>query len=357
MFEVEELLTFVTNNEFISDLHLTPNRHPLIRRNGDIKPVKQFGDELTPSRVEEIALELMNDEQKKEFEAKGEIDFSFSISGKGRFRANIYRQRHSVGVALRVLSSDIKSIDELGLPPVINNLTQKNHGLILCTGPTGSGKSTTLAAMIDLINRERECHILTLEDPIEYLHNHKKAIVHQREIGVDTKSFATGLRAALRQDPDIILVGEMRDLEVIKTAVEASETGHLVMATLHTNDASQSMDRIIDVFPPHQQEQIRMQLALVIEGVISQQLIPRADKPGMVPAVEIMLGTSAIRNLIRENKTHQIYSVIQTGGRHEMQTIDMHLTQLCKEQKITREEAMKRASNPDYIKRRLLGRS
>lgn len=254
-------------------------------------------------------------------------------------------------MALRIIPNQIPSIEELGLPEVVRELALRPNGLVLCTGPTGSGKSTTLAAMLDLINRSRSCHILTLEDPIEYLHTHKKSLVHQREVGADTKNFSNGLRAALRQDPDVILVGEMRDLETISIAVEAAETGHLVFATLHTNDAPGTIDRIIDVFPPNQQQQIRTQLSAVLQGVLAQQLLKRVDKPGRVAALEVMVVNPAIRNLIREGKTHQIYSAMQTGAKLGMQTMDACLARLCREGIISTDEAKAHATNEDFIER------
>jgi len=259
---------------------------------------------------------------------RGEIDLAYSLPGVSRFRVNVFHQRGSVGAAIRLIPRNIPDLERLGLPPVVAELAERQHGLVLVTGPTGSGKSTTLAAMVDRINRERSCHIITLEDPIEYLHQHRRSIVNQREVGADTRSFASALRAALRQDPDVILVGEMRDLETIATAITAAETGHLVLATLHTSSAVQSIDRIIDVFPSHQQGQVRIQLADTLEGVITQQLWLRADRTGRVAAVEVLAATPAVKNLIREGKTHQIISSIQTGGRYGMQTMEMALRQL-----------------------------
>lgn len=311
-----------------SDVHLTVASPPIIRVNGRLK---RLGEEkLTPEDAMRIIQEVLTPEQIEAFEAKGELDISYSNPGFGRFRVNVYKQRGSYSMALRVVALNIPSMDALRLPLVLKELATKQRGLILVTGPTGSGKSTTLAAMIDHMNQTRNEHIITIEDPIEYLHKHQLSIVNQREIGHDSHSFANALRAALRQDPDIILVGEMRDLETIGTAITAAETGHLVMSTLHTIGAAKTVDRIIDVFPPHQQQQVRVQLASVIEAVISQQILPKADGTGRVAAFEIMVANAAIRNLIREGKTHQIQNVIQTGSNQGMQTMDASLLELYK---------------------------
>lgn len=311
-----------------SDVHLTVASPPIIRVNGRLK---RLGEEkLTPEDAMRIIQEVLTPEQIEAFEAKGELDISYSNPGFGRFRVNVYKQRGSYSMALRVVALNIPSMDALRLPLVLKELATKQRGLILVTGPTGSGKSTTLAAMIDHMNQTRNEHIITIEDPIEYLHKHQLSIVNQREIGHDSHSFANALRAALRQDPDIILVGEMRDLETIGTAITAAETGHLVMSTLHTIGAAKTVDRIIDVFPPHQQQQVRVQLASVIEAVISQQILPKADGTGRVAAFEIMVANAAIRNLIREGKTHQIQNVIQTGANQGMQTMDASLLELYK---------------------------
>nr|WP_269467435.1 type IV pilus twitching motility protein PilT [Anoxybacter fermentans] len=348
---VDQLLCDVAFDPLISDLHLTVNSPPIVRINGDLQPLARYESVLSYKQLIEIAKYLMSEEQYREFEEKGEYDFSYSLESVGRFRVNAYFQRGTVSLALRVIPNKIPSIDDLGLPLVIKELAMKKNGLILCTGPTGSGKSTTLASMLDLINCTRTCHIITLEDPIEYLHTHKKSLIHQREIGADTQSFASGLRAALRQDPDVILVGEMRDLETISIALEAAETGHLVLATLHTNNAPGAIDRIIDVFPPNQQQQIRIQLATVIQGVIAQQLVKRVDRRGRVAAVEVMVATPAIRNLIRENKAHQIYSVIQTGARFGMQTMDNCLIRLYRDGIISFEDGRAKAVNVEYFER------
>ncbi|KXG76022.1 Twitching mobility protein [Fervidicola ferrireducens] len=310
-----------------SDIHLTVGLPPVLRCDGVLQPQLKW-PVLGASDTERLAREIL-DGRWDEFTQKKELDLAYSVPGLGRFRVNAFFQRGSVGLAIRLVGDVIRSIEELGLPPVIGELADKNHGLVLVTGPTGSGKTTTLAAMIDRINETRSCHIVTLEDPIEYLHRHKKSIVNQREIGSDSPSFASALRAALRQDPDVILVGEMRDLETIATAITAAETGHLVLATLHTGSAVQSIDRIIDMFPPHQQNQVRSQLADVLIGVVTQRLLPRADGRGRVAAVEILIATPAVRNLIREGKTYQIVSLMQTGSRFGMQTMEMALHQLC----------------------------
>ncbi len=328
-----------------SDVHITVGVPPVFRVNGHLvraeHPVLSVQD--TASFVEEITKE----EQRQRFFEQGELDFSFAIPGVSRFRVNLFRQRGSMGLAIRVVNERILTLDQLGHPEILKTLARNSRGLVLVTGPTGSGKSTTLAAMINLINNERACHILTLEDPIEYLHKHRKSIVNQREIHADSKSFANALRAALREDPDVILVGEMRDAETIGIAVTAAETGHLVFATLHTGDASQTIDRIIDVFPPYQQQQIRVQLSLTLQGIISQQLIPRRDGTGRMVALEILTATPAVRNLIREGKSHQILSIIQTGARNGMQSMDSSLKALYTSGAITYEDAIIRASNPE----------
>lgn len=355
MIDIEQLLRDVANDPLISDLHLTVNSRPIVRTNGDLQPYVKYPQILTFTELTEIAKFMMKEEQYQAFVERGEYDFSYSIQQIGRYRVNAYHQRGAVSMALRIIPNQAPSLDDLGLPPVIKDLATRKNGLVLCTGPTGSGKSTTLASMLDMINRTRTCHIITLEDPIEYLHSHKKSLIHQREIGADTRNFAAGLRAALRQDPDVILVGEMRDLETISTAIEAAETGHLVFATLHTNDAPGTIDRIIDVFPPNQQQQIRTQLATVIQGVIAQQLLKRADRPGRVASVEVMVANPAIRNLIREGKSHQIYSAMQTGAKFGMQTMDSCLVRLCREGIISLEDARNKATNEDFVER-LAGR-
>ncbi len=323
---IQELLEIAVD-QGASDLHLSPGIPPYLRIYGSITPLTVF-DVLYPNDIANIIKPIISQEQLSLLEEKGEIDFSYGLRGLGRFRCSVYQQRGSLTVAMRVINSNILSFEQLGLPEIITDIARKKDGLVLVTGPTGSGKSTTLAAMIDLINQERQGVIITLEDPIEYLHNHNRCIINQREVGTDTFSFANGLRAALRADPDVILVGEMRDLETISTAISAAETGHLVLSTLHTRGAAKTIDRIIDAFPSSNKQQIRVQLSSVLEAVISQQLIPRKSGKGMVPAVEVMLGTPAIRNMIRENKTHQINSLIETGSRFGMRTLDTALDEL-----------------------------
>jgi twitching motility protein PilT len=293
----------------------------------------------------------MNDEQYQQLMERGEFDFSYSSPGRGRYRVNAYRQRGSLGMALRIIPLEIPSMQQLGLPPVLSDLARLPRGLILVTGPTGSGKSTTLATMIDQINKERKVHILTLEDPIEYLHSHKRSIVNQREIGSDSRSFTSALRGALREDPDVILVGEMRDLDTISIAITAAETGHLVLSTLHTLGSAKTIDRIIDVFPPHQQQQVRVQLSSVIQAVVSQQLLPKADGKGRVAAHEIMISTPAIRNLIREDKVHQIDTAIQTGGKFRMHTMDSSLVNLYNRGLISRDVALTQSINHEEMKK------
>lgn len=332
-----ELLTLVVKNG-ASDLHITVGVPPVLRINGQL--VKLDLPQLTPQDTEEITKDLLSSDELKKLEETGDIDLSYSVQGLGRFRINAYKQRGTYSLAIRSVALRIPTIDELGLPEVIKELSLKTRGLILVTGPTGSGKSTTLASMIDLINDVRNCHILTLEDPIEYLHKHKKSIVNQREIGHDTLSYASALRAALREDPDVILVGEMRDLETIQIAITAAETGHLVLSTLHTIGSAKTIDRIIDVFPPHQQQQIKVQLSNVLEGIISQQLLPKLDNSGRVVAVEVMIATPAIRNLIREGKSFQIQSMVQTGSKFGMMTMDMSISQLLKKNLISMDDAL-----------------
>jgi twitching motility protein PilT len=332
-----------------SDLHITVGVPPVMRINTVLRP---YGDiPLAPKDTEEIALAIMDEEHKKKFDTYGEVDFSYVLPEVARFRVNVYKQRGSIALAFRVIYFKAPTIDELFLPQVLKDLSLKTRGLVLITGPTGSGKSTTLASMVNHINENRNSHIITLEDPIEYLHRHNKSIVNQRDVGTDTHSFEGALRAALREDPDVILVGEMRDLETISTAITAAETGHLVMSTLHTTGAAQSIDRIIDVFPSHQQQQIRIQLAGVIEGIISQQLIPRADGSGMAAALEIMLANNAIRNLIREGKTHQIQNVIETNLKAGMKTLDYSLSELVLKGIVTAEDAIIRSVDHEMLER------
>lgn len=350
--DIDKLLAFGSQAK-ASDIHITVGIPPVFRINGKLKSVDM--PKLTPKDTENIVMQLLKDENKKEaFLRDGEADFSYGVPSIGRFRVNVYRQRGTCAAALRAVAINIPTLEELRMPTVISELARNTRGLVLVTGPTGSGKSTTLAAMIDQINRERACHILTLEDPIEYLHKHNKSIVNQREIGPDTKSYGAALRSALREDPDVILVGEMRDLETISIAITAAETGHFVLSTLHTIGAAQTVDRIIDVFPPHQQEQIRIQLSNVLKGVISQQLLKLKDGNGRTAATEIMVTTSAISNLIREGKSHQIHSMIQTGSKHGMHTMDMSLASLYKRGMIELQDAISYAQDQESIKR-LLG--
>lgn len=333
--------------EKASDLHITTAEPPILRVDGELRPMGET--RLTPADTLELTREITGD-RFAELEAAGELDFSLGVNRLGRFRVNAYRQRGSYGLALRVVHNDIPAMEELGLPPVVAELTRKQRGLILVTGPTGSGKSTTLASMIDMINVERSCHIITLEDPIEYLHTHRRSMVNQREVGSDTHSFANGLRAALREDPDVILVGEMRDLDTISIAVTAAETGHLVLSTVHTMGAANTIDRIIDIFPPYQQPQVRVQLAAVLNGIISQQLILKRNQKGRVGAFEVMIATTAIRNLIREGKSHQIQSNLQTGAKFGMQTMDNALLELYHKSLISRESVQSYSYDLNYVK-------
>jgi twitching motility protein PilT len=337
-----------------SDVHLTPGFPPALRVRGRIVPMDDY-PKLGPQDTREIVYSILNDSQRKRFENQQQLDFAYAIPGVARYRVNCYFQRGAVSAAFRHIPNEIQSLDSLGLPAVMEEFTRKPRGFILVTGPTGSGKSTTLASMVDLINSEREEHILTIEDPIEFLHSHRKCIVNQREIGADALDFAAALKAALREDPDVILVGEMRDLETISTALTAAETGHLVFATLHTQSTAQTVDRIIDVFPPHQQHQVRMQLSIALQGIVTQQLLPTADGSSRVVACEILVPTPAVRNLIREGKTHQIYSALQTSGAVGMQTMDSHLAQLVRSGKVNRTLAEQRASVPEELKRLLGG--
>ena len=337
-----------------SDVHITAGFPPAIRDKGHIKAMEGF-PKLHAQQTREIVYGILNDDQRKRFENNKQLDFAYAIPGVARFRVNCYFQRGSVSAAFRLVPQEIPSLDSLGVPQVLRELTKKPRGFVLVTGPTGSGKSTTLAAMIDVINSEREDHILTIEDPIEFLHKHKHSIVNQREIGSDAPDFALGLRAALRQDPDVILVGEMRDLETISTALTAAETGHLVFATLHTQSTAQTVNRIIDVFPPEQQGQVRTQLSIALQGIVTQQLLPTADGRGRVVACEVLIPTPAVRNLIREGKTHQIYAALQTSGAVGMQTMDADLARLVRGGAITRKLAEQRASVPEELKRLLVG--
>ena len=340
------LKTLVDQNG--TDLHLTTNSPPQIRIDGKMIPLQV--PPMTPPETKSIIYSVLTDSQKHRFEEDLELDFSFGVKGLARFRANVFFQRGAVAGAFRTIPWEIRTFKELGLPEVVSKLCDKPRGLILVTGPTGSGKSTTLAAMLDKVNSERHEHIVTIEDPIEYLHAHKNCLVNQRELHADTRSFPRALRAVLRQDPDIVLIGEMRDLETIESALRIAETGHLTFATLHTNSAAQTINRIIDVFPPHKQSQIRAQLSFVLEGILCQTLLPRADGNGRVLAMEILVPNSAIRNLIREDKIHQIYSAMQVGQlRFGMQTFNQSLASLVLQQKIGRDLGLSMSSRPDEL--------
>ena len=331
-----------------SDLHITTASPPRLRVDGKLVPLDH--PQLTPVETKALCYSILTDAQKHKFEEHNELDLSFGVKGLSRFRGNVFMQRGAVAAAFRTIPFEIKTFRDLGLPEVVNDLVKKPRGLILCTGPTGSGKSTTLAAMIDRINSERYEHIITVEDPIEYLHSHKKCLINQREVTADTKSFKDALRYVLRQDPDVVLIGEMRDLETIEAALTVSETGHLSLATLHTNSAVQTINRIIDVFPPHQQEQIRVQLSFVLEGVLSQQLIAKKSGKGRVLAVELLVPNPAIRNLIREDKIHQIYSMMQTGqSKFGMQTMNQSLIELYTKGHISYEDALGRSPVPEEL--------
>lgn len=347
---IEELLITAKENK-ASDVHITVGLPPKMRINGILVDMEY--PRLLPADTEAVISSMMNDKRLQQFEELGEIDFSYSIPQIGRYRVNVFHQRGSMAASIRLVSTKIPLPEELGIPKSVVDLYQRKRGLVLVTGPTGSGKSTTLASIIDKINSTREVHVITLEDPIEYLHNHKKAMVNQREIGLDTHSYANALRAALREDPDVILVGEMRDLETISTAITAAETGHLVLSTLHTIGAASTIDRIVDVFPPHQQQQIRVQLSMVLESVISQQLIPTADKKSRVAAFEVMHSTPAIKNLIREAKSPQINSTIQTSKKLGMQTMDDAIFDLYMKGDIDKENAVSYAQDGQIMEKRI----
>jgi twitching motility protein PilT len=336
-----------------SDLHITVGVPPVFRIYGRL--VRAAQPSLQPDDTNQLYREITDADQQKRFEEKGELDLSFVVRGLSRFRVNVFKQRGSIAIVCRMIAEHVPTLDELHFPEVIKQLARKPRGLVLVTGPTGSGKSTTLASMVNQINSEKDGHIITVEDPIEFLHQHDRSIVNQREIHADSQSFAAALRAALREDPDVIMVGEMRDIETIATAITAAETGHLVFATLHTNDSAQTIDRIIDAFPPHQQQQIRMQLSLNLQGIISQQLIPRADGEGRVVALEILLATPAVRNLIREGKTHQITSILQTNAKQGMRCMDFSLKDLYTRGVISYEDAVSHSIDVDQFTH-LLGR-
>jgi twitching motility protein PilT len=340
------LATMVEHNA--SDLHLTAGSPPVIRVNGQLQGLMEY-EKLTPEETRTIIYRILSTDQQKQLETRRQIDFSHSIPGLARFRVNAYFQRAAVGAAFRLIPAEIKTLEQLNMPSRLYEFAEKPRGLVLVTGPTGSGKSTTLASIIDRINRTRHEHILTIEDPIEFLHWHRSCIVNQREIGPDASSFSEALRSALRQDPDVILVGEMRDLETISTALTAAETGHLVFATLHTQSAPSTIDRIIDVFPSEQQDQVRVQIAATLQGVVTQNLVPTADGSGRVAAIEILIPDDAVRNLIRQAKIEQIYSVMQTSTSRGMVTMEQSLAELVLRRVITSETAFSRASRPDQL--------
>jgi twitching motility protein PilT len=332
-----------------SDLHLSINSVPQVRVDGHLRPLSQHPP-LTPDVTKALAYSVLTDAQKKKFEETSELDMAFGLRGVGRFRCNVFNQKGAVGAVFRLIPEKIRALEELGLPQVLSDLADKPRGLVLVTGPTGSGKSTTLAAMIDRVNRAKPVHILTIEDPIEYLHQHKKALVNQRELHADTQSFTLALRAALREDPDVVLVGEMRDLETMEAALKLAETGHLTLATLHTNSAAQTVNRIIDAFPSGQQAQIRTQLSLVLEGIVCQALMPKASGQGRVAALEVLIATPGIRNLIRDDKIHQIYGTMQAGQeRFGMMTMNQSLARLVEKRLITRDAALSTSANRDEL--------
>ena len=338
----------ITLQSGASDLHLTANVPAQIRVDGTLRPINDTI--LTPADTKRLAYSVMTDSQKHQFEEKWELDFSFGISGVCRFRGNIFNQRGNIAAVFRIIPFEIKGFDALNLPPIVEALCEKPRGLILVTGPTGSGKSTTLASMIDKINRERHEHIVTIEDPIEFIHANKNCIVNQREIGLDTHSFSNALKVALRQDPDVVLIGEMRDLDTVETALRIAETGHLTLATLHTNTAASTINRIVDVFPAGQQPQIRAQLSLVLEGILCQTLLPRLNSKGRSMAMEILVPTVAVRNLIREDKVHQIYSSMQTGQeKYGMQTLNQSLAHLVLTQQVAQEDAVNKSDKPEEL--------
>jgi twitching motility protein PilT len=339
-----------------SDLHVTVGAKPTVRVHGDLRALDQY-EILEPDQVRRMIYAVLTQRQRERLEQELELDLSYSLPGKARFRVNVYFQRDALGAAFRFIPFVIRNLEELGMPAQVADFARLPRGLVVVTGPTGSGKSTTLAALLDIVNNERDVHIMTVEDPIEYLHRHKRALVNQREVGADTHSFAQALKHVLRQDPDVILVGEMRDLETISTAITAAETGHLVFATLHTQDAPQTIDRIIDAFPPHQQQQIRVQLSTTLQGVVTQQLLQTWDGRGRAVAAEVLVATPAVRNLIRESKVHQIYSAMQAGGRYGMRTMDQALAYLVTNGRITMELGRQRCHDPQELERLVTGTS
>jgi twitching motility protein PilT len=338
-----------------SDLHITAGARPTIRINGSLEQLEER-PMLTPPVIQRMMYAVLTQRQREKFEEELELDFAYAVPGKARFRVNLYRQRDALGAAFRLIPYEIKPLEDLGIPPSVANFSMLPRGFVLVTGPTGSGKSTTLASLVDLANRNRRDHIVTVEDPIEFLHRHKSCLVNQREVGEDTWSFQNALKHVLRQDPDIILVGEMRDLETISVALTAAETGHLVFATLHTQDASQTIDRVIDVFPPHQQQQIRVQLAGALQGIVCQTLAKTTDGQGRAVATEVLVATPAIRNLIREGKTHQIYSALQAGAKHGMHTMDQHLAELVRTGRISYDTGIEKCHHVEDFNR-LCGRA
>jgi twitching motility protein PilT len=350
---VTELLEHVLKLN-ASDLHITAGSQPVVRVNGALRRLSQY-PELEPDELQRMVYSILTQKQRERLEQELELDVSYSLPGKARFRVNVYFQRDAMGAAFRLIPFEIKDLQSLGLPTQVVEFARLPRGLVLVTGPTGSGKSTTLASLVDVVNTEKDLHIMTVEDPIEFLHKHKRAVVNQREVGQDTHSFAQALKHVLRQDPDVILVGEMRDLETISTALTAAETGHLVFATLHTQDAPQTIDRVIDVFPPSQQQQIRVQLGSTLQGVMTQQLLPTSDGQGRTVGVEVLVATPAVRNLIREAKVHQIYSTMQAGGKFGMQTMDQSLVALVRAGKISYETALAASHSADELNR-MLGR-
>ena len=347
--DLHEVLELVLDND-ASDLHLTNGLPPTLRIDGELLPIEGY-PVLEPMDLQRVAYGMLSQKQREKFEENLELDFSYALPGKARFRVNLYQQRGAIGAAFRLVPFAIRSAEDLGLPAVIEDFARIPRGLVVVTGPTGSGKSTTLAALVDVINRERAVHIMTVEDPIEFLHPHRTAVVNQREVGQDTHTFANALKHVLRQDPDVILVGEMRDIETMQMAVTAAETGHLVFATLHTQDAAQTVDRIIDAFPPEQQQQIRTQLALSLQGVVAQQLLPLATGQGRAVVAEILMVTPAVRNLIREGKTHQLYSVMQAGAQFGMQTMDAALAGLVESGTVEYAVAKERCHNAEEFAR------